>query len=104
MFFRRSGIAVLVALVLSLLPGVGRAQGNVAKDDVLALSRWIDDYLARRWKEQSVTPGPLAEDAIYFRRLSLDLTGKIPELTQVWDFLQENDPGKRWRWVEQYLA
>jgi hypothetical protein len=104
MFFRRSGIAVLVALVLSLLPGVGRAQGNVAKDDVLALSRWIDDYLARRWKEQNVTPGPLAEDAIYFRRLSLDLTGKIPELTQVWDFLQENDSGKRWRWVEQYLA
>ena len=40
------------------------------KDEVLNLSRWIDSYLERRWKELDVKPAPLAEDVIYFRRLT----------------------------------
>jgi hypothetical protein len=69
-----------------------RAQGPLApgyKEEVLKLSKWIDEYLERRWAELGVQPAPLADEAIFFRRLSLDLTGRIPELTQLRDFLDQ---------------
>jgi hypothetical protein len=103
MYHRPLGIALLAMVATILLSGPGRAQGPVSegyKDEVLKLSKWIDDYLARRWKELDVTPAPLAEDAIFYRRLHLDLVGKIPELTRVRDFLDNKNEGKRWSAVE----
>src|SRR5262245_11401761 len=79
MYCRPLGIARLGAVLLALIPGPARAQGTTPpgyKEEVLALSKWIDDYLERRWKELDVQPAPLAEDAIFFRRLSLDLVGQ----------------------------
>jgi hypothetical protein len=93
-------------VTIALLPAPGRAQGAEApgyKEDVLGLSKWIDDYLARRWKELDVHPAPLAEDAIFYRRLNLDLAGRIPELTKVVDYLGKKRPDKRWEEVEFLL-
>ncbi len=108
MSLRPIALALLGATLLTLLPGAARAQqapdSPAYKEEVLGVSKWIDDYLQRRWTELKVEPAPLAEDAIFFRRLSLDLVGKIPMLTDVQDYLA---PGrtddKRWKAVEAYL-
>lgn len=87
----------------ALSTSLAGAQDARIKAEVLALSKRIDAHLAKRQKEAGVTPGPRAAEAVYFRRLNLDLVGKIPELTQVQDFLDDPDTDKRWKWVEQLL-
>jgi hypothetical protein len=49
-------------------------------------------------------PGPPADDASFFRRLSLDTTGIIPDPAEVAAFLADPSPDKRDRAVETRLA
>jgi hypothetical protein len=49
-------------------------------------------------------PGPPADDAAFFRRLSLDTTGVIPDPGEVAAFLSDPSPDKRDRAIETRLA
>lgn len=71
-------------------------------DDAADLSARIDDRLAAKWQGK-VEPAPAADDAEFFRRLSLDLTGRIPSLSMVKDFLEDDRPDKRRRWADEFL-
>src|SRR5437868_1736999 len=84
-------------------PAWGRGQ-EADKEKVLALSRTIDALIAVKQKEAGITPAPRADDSTYFRRLNLDLVGRIPTLTDHRDFLDNPDPDKRWEWVDRFLA
>ncbi|WP_437201664.1 DUF1553 domain-containing protein [Planctomicrobium sp. SH664] len=71
---------------------------------VRQLTARIDQLLAARWEVENVVPAPLADDAEFFRRVSLDICGRIPEASEVRDFLRESRPGKRSETVQQLLA
>jgi hypothetical protein len=98
----RSLLTVVGSLALVLAAPAQDA--NLEREEVLALSRRIDAYIARKCAEAGVVPAPRAEDTVYFRRLYLDLAGKIPSLLDSRDFVQNPDPDKRWFWTEQLLA
>jgi hypothetical protein len=103
----RSGLSAVLALftwVLLAPAARGQDVSPQEREEVLALSRRIDAYIARRCQEAGVSLAPLAEDSVYFRRLHLDLAGRIPTLNDVHDFLDNPDPDKRWQWVERLLA
>jgi len=91
----RSLVAGLLALELS--PSV-----RAADKDVEALAALIDAKIAAAW-EKDTKPAPAANDAEFFRRLHLDLTGRIPSVTEVRDFLDDDRPDKRRLWVERIL-
>src|SRR5947207_2206888 len=55
-----------------------------------------------RWR--AWPPTTRADDSTYFRRVNLDLIGRIPGLTEHRDFLDNDDPSKRWEWVERLLG
>ena len=38
----------------------------------------IDELLAKRWRDESIKPAPVASDGEFLRRASLDLSGIIP--------------------------
>jgi hypothetical protein len=102
------GLAVLGIFVVALTPSRGESQNPSAaynKDAVKALSQRIDEHLAKVWKKAGVKPAAKAEDHIFFRRLNLDLVGRIPELLPITDFVDPTDdrPDKRWIWVDQFL-
>jgi len=78
--------------------------GQEDKDKVLALSRIIDELIAAKQREAGIMPAPRADESTYFRRLNLDLVGRIPTLTDHRDFLDNPDPDKRWEWVDRFLA
>ncbi len=48
-------------------------------------------------------PAPRADDAEFFRRVHLDLAGRIPSITEIRDFLDDDRPDKRRLWVDRIL-
>jgi len=71
--------------------------------DVKALASRIDQLIDARLSAAGVRPAPAADDAHFFRRVNLDLTGKIPTLLDVRDFLDDDRSDKRWIWGEQLV-
>ncbi|MDG1894525.1 MAG: DUF1553 domain-containing protein [Fuerstiella sp.] len=63
----------------------------------------IDRLFQAAWKRDQVTPAGRAEDAEYFRRLYLDLAGRIPAVSEVRDFLADDSDDKRSRAVTTLL-
>ena len=50
---------------------------------VRAMSEQIDAHLRAVWDEQGLTPQPSADRHALFRRLHLDLTGRIPRVAEI---------------------
>src|SRR5262245_19366361 len=86
---RRSwSLAIVTCLVFAVVPAWGQSYDKKAVHD---LSKKIDAYLAKVWVKAKVTPAVRAEDHVFFRRLNLDLVGRIPELLDLNNFLDEED-------------
>jgi hypothetical protein len=71
--------------------------------DAAALSARIDELIDAHLGKEKVPPAPPADDTEFFRRLSLDLNGRIPTLAQLVDFLDDTRPGKRRLWIDELL-
>lgn len=64
------------------------------------IDRFVDAYFAKKdiqWPE-------LVDDRTYYRRVSLDVTGLLPEPDSLDRFIADKDPGKRVRLVERLLS
>ncbi len=106
----------LLALVAGLAPA-GAAQKNKARPaapvgsslsgtrlDVAALARHIDAALDARLQSEKVAFSPLSDDAEFVRRVYLDITGHIPPADKALAFLEDRDPAKRAKLVDELLA
>ena len=93
------------ALVLTGLLNLGLTGACAAPPvlDAAALSARIDEIIGARLAKDKVPPAPAADDAEFFRRLSLDLNGRIPTLAQLADFLDDRRPDKRRLWTDELL-
>jgi hypothetical protein len=92
-----------LALTSLLILGPTLAFGAPPLRDVRALSARIDELIDLRLAKEGIPPAPRADDAEFFRRLSLDLNGRIPSVTQLVDFLDDTRPDKRRLWVDEML-
>ena len=90
-------ILILGLLSLALTPALSGAD-----DEVSALAARIDQRIAAAW-DKNVIPAPVADDAEFFRRVHLDLAGRIPSITEIRDFLDDDRPDKRRLWVDRIL-
>ena len=64
---------------------------------------WIDDYVFSALSAQGIEPANLTNDAEFLRRVTLDLTGRIPAGGDVIAFLADPDPLKRTRAIDWLL-
>jgi hypothetical protein len=87
----------MLALSLALTPML-----QAADRDVEVLASKIDQQITAAWAKD-VKPAALADDAEFFRRVHLDLAGRIPSVTEARDFLDDDSPNKRRLWVERIL-
>jgi hypothetical protein len=71
-----------------------------AFDLAKAIDREIDAALATA----KVPTSPLADDAEFLRRVTLDLSGEIPTYGRTISFLLDNDPHKRAKLIDELLA
>lgn len=63
----------------------------------------IDRHVNARLRELRLAPTPHCDDATYLRRVSLDLTGRLPDPSEVREFLADSNADKRARLVDRLL-
>jgi hypothetical protein len=100
--------ALAIILSTALLPAISthaRAEPPKLRTtlDAPALARKIDEHIAARWKAKAAKPAPLADDAEFMRRAYLDLIGRIPDLLEARDFLDNKASDKRGKLIDKLL-
>src|SRR5262245_3891826 len=93
----RAGVFTVATMTMLAGPAVA------APPDPAELSAKIDKRIAEAWKANDVTPAPPASDAEFLRRVTLDLAGRVPQVTEVRDFLADTSPNKRREKVRKLL-
>ena len=63
----------------------------------------IDEHIFGGLQSAGVTPATLSTDAEFLRRVTLDLTGRIPTAPEVTGFLADASPDKRAQAIERLL-
>lgn len=69
-----------------------------------AMVQQIDALLEEQWRKKGFEPAPLASDSEFLRRASLDLTGVVPRVSEVREFLADSSSDKRERLIDELLA
>jgi hypothetical protein len=64
----------------------------------------IDSYIWADFQKNGITPAPATTDWEFVRRVTLDLTGRIPTPAAVIAFVNDTTPAKRANYIETLLA
>ena len=64
----------------------------------------IDELAAAGWAKAGVSPAYLASDAVFLRRVYVDLLGTLPTAAEAAEFLASTAPGKRQALIDTLLA
>jgi hypothetical protein len=67
------------------------------------LASRVDSELASHWQKNGIHPVEAASDAEFMRRVYLDLTGRIPTVSEVHDFYDDTSPNRREVLVDRLL-
>ena len=87
--------SVLLALEEKAVPG---ASSRIVRKN------FIDEHVFAKMEKDDIPWAPLSSDEEFFRRIHLDLWGRIPDSESVRKFLKDADPGKRDKLIEGMLA
>jgi hypothetical protein len=90
-----SGSFVALAVVLAVAANT--------TDDARRVAAKIDQFIASGYATAKVKPATLASDAAFFRRVWLDVGGRVPSVSETRKFLADKSPEKRARAVERLL-
>ena len=82
------------------------ASGGAPFQPVARLRRvnYVDDEIFGKMDADRVAPAPLSSDSEFLRRVTLDLTGRIPDAATAAAFLADPSPDKRARMIDALLA
>lgn len=75
----------------------------VARLTTEELAKWIDERFAAAWLEAKIEPPEIIDDATFLKRVSLDLTGSIPSVSQARDFLDYSGDHRRGTLIDRLL-
>ncbi len=84
----------------SVTPNGGNSGGTQDVEKMGTIDRYIFQALA----QAGVAPAPPTTDQEFIRRVTLDLTGRIPTAAALTAFLNDATPNKRAVYIEQLLA
>jgi hypothetical protein len=105
---RLAGTLGLTALLIMFAPGLtyGQESGSKAsshRKQSKDLAERLDKIINQRLLKENIKAGPKAADAAFTRRLFIDLVGRIPALTEIRDYLDNDAPDKLEGWLDELL-
>src|SRR5262249_39381804 len=85
---------------------VSRSLPHAAANPAARMARrnFIDEFIFAQIERDAIPHAPLATDYEFIRRVTLDLTGRIPSGAQVQEFVSSTEPGKRDKLIDRLLA
>ncbi len=87
-----------------VLGTIGVVADRVADYPELRPNNLIDERIFAKLRRFNIVPSEMSSDSEFLRRVCLDLTGRIPPVARVREFLADPDPLKREQVVEALLA
>ncbi|MBM3810126.1 MAG: DUF1549 domain-containing protein [Acidimicrobiia bacterium] len=94
---RRPQAAVLTERVAQARPAGAEAKFH------LPPRNYIDRHVFSKMLRDGVPHAPLSSDTEFLRRLTLDLTGRIPSPAEIREFTADTDPRKREKLIDRLL-
>ena len=97
----------VVVIVSAVLTGTSEAGSPVAPFETDADPKSpgrIDELVAAKLKQLGLAPANMCSDAVFLRRAYLDVSGTLPTADEARRFLEDRDPDKRRKLVDQLLA
>ncbi|MBI2150737.1 MAG: DUF1549 domain-containing protein [Acidobacteria bacterium] len=70
----------------------------------MARKNFIDEFIFAKIEKDGIPHAPLASDEEFFRRVHIDLTGRIPRDDELRAFLDSKDAGKRDKLVDRLTS
>ena len=67
-------------------------------------TNFIDEHVVARWKTLGLPPSGECDDSTFLRRVTLDLTGRIPTVDETNEFLDSTDSDKRAKKIDALLV
>jgi hypothetical protein len=86
-----------------LTEAVSRSLPSTSKGPV-TINNYIDEFIFAKIRSEHIPYAELCSDAEFLRRVSLDLTGRLPEPQKIREFVQDADPKKREKLVDALMA
>jgi hypothetical protein len=83
-----------------------RVTSGLAKPDASSAvprRNFIDNHLFGKMQRDGIPPAPLATDREFIRRVSLDLTGRIPSSNEIQEFLNDPSKDRRARLIQKLI-
>lgn len=96
-------VSAMTSVVAALLPKVPPGSRTDSFDKQVSAGG-IDYYIFSAMQAAGVSPAPLTNDYEFIRRVTLDLTGRIPTPDRVVSFVADPTPGKRSNLVDELIA
>ena len=97
---RLSATTNAVGKMLGFVPGGSRTYNF----DQAHAAGSIDSYIFADFQANGINPAPKTTDWEFIRRVTLDLTGRIPAPDRVLSFVADTAPDKRAKLIEELLA
>ena len=69
----------------------------------IARKNFVDNHIFDKMQRDGIPHAPLSSDTEFLRRVTLDLTGRLPIPEQVRSFLQDTDPNKRDKVIDSLI-
>ena len=97
---RLSATTDAVSAMLGFVPGGSRTYNF----DQAHTAGSLDSYIFGDFQSNGITPAPKTTDWEFVRRITLDLTGRIPTADRVLTFVADTAPDKRAKLIEELMA
>ena len=68
-----------------------------------ASKNYIDELVNAKLKQLQYLPAPTCSDAVFLRRVSMDVIGVLPTIQETNAFLSDSDPDKRAKLIDRLL-
>ena len=91
-------------VLLAALPAYMIAADDARFSAAPGIAARIDAALAAHWQAEQVTAAAGCDDAAFLRRITLDLAGRIPTITEAQSFVAEPSGDKRSRAIRRLMS
>ena len=82
---------------------VKETEGLFESDAAIAPRNTIDEHVFGKLAELEIQPAQLCSDATFLRRVYLDLIGTLPTVDEAQRFLEDGEPSKREKLIDELL-